>query len=44
MWVSVGNGRKVKTKLYIATMDDMVRLMLQQQFYHMFLFGSKIGT
>jgi hypothetical protein len=25
-------------------MDDMVRFMLQQQFYHMFLFGNKVGT
>jgi hypothetical protein len=25
-------------------MDDMVRSMWQQQFYHMFLFINKIGT
>jgi hypothetical protein len=25
-------------------MDDMVKSMLQQQFYHMFLFGNKVGT
>jgi hypothetical protein len=25
-------------------MDDMVKFMLQQQFYHMFLFGNKVGT
>jgi len=25
-------------------MDDMVKFILQQQFYHMFLFGNKVGT
>lgn len=44
VWVSIGNGCKVKTYLYITNMDDMVRFMLQQQFYHMFLFGNKVGT
>ncbi len=37
------NGYKVKIDLYIATMDDMVRFLLQQQFYHMFLSNSKVG-
>jgi hypothetical protein len=36
MWVSVGIGRKVKTNLCTAIMDDMVRFVLQQQFYHIF--------
>jgi hypothetical protein len=44
MWVSAGNGCKVKIDLYTATMDDMVRFVLQQQFYHTFLFGSKAST
>jgi len=44
MWVFVGIGRKVKTNLCTAMMDDMVRFVLQQQFYHMFLSNSKIGT
>jgi hypothetical protein len=35
MWVFVNNGHKPKTNLYTTTMDDMVRSMLQQQFYHM---------
>ncbi len=40
MWVSVKNGYKVKSNLYIATMDDMVNPILQQV-YHLFLFGHK---
>jgi len=44
MWISVKNGYKVKSNLYIATMDDMVNPILQQV-YHLFLFGHKIvGT
>jgi hypothetical protein len=35
MWVFAKNGHKLKTNLYTTTMDDMVRSMLQQQFYHM---------
>ncbi len=30
MWVSTKNGCKVKINLYIVTMDDMVRSVLQQ--------------
>jgi hypothetical protein len=45
MWVFIKHGHKVKTDLYTAIMDAMsMRVVLQQQFYHMFLFGNKIGT
>jgi hypothetical protein len=45
MWVFAKNGRKVKTNLYTTTMDAMLmKSMLQQQFYCMFLFGNKTGT
>ncbi len=30
MWVFIKNGQNVKMDLYIATMDDMVRSLLQQ--------------
>jgi hypothetical protein len=32
------------TDLYTTTMDAMVRYVLQQQFYHMFLFDNKANT
>jgi hypothetical protein len=44
LWVFVGSGCKVKIYLYTTTMDDMVRLVLQQQFYHLFLSRSRVGT
>ncbi len=44
IWIFDGNGRKVRTYLYTTTMDDMVKYVLQQQFYHMFLFGNKTST
>jgi hypothetical protein len=44
MWIFDGNGHMVRTYLYTTTMDDMVKYVLQQQFYHMFLFGNEIGT
>jgi hypothetical protein len=30
MWIFIKNGHNVKMDLYIATMDDMVRSLLQQ--------------
>jgi len=40
MWVSTKNGYKVKSNLYIATMDDMVNPILQQV-YHFFCLAIK---
>jgi hypothetical protein len=42
MWVSIGNiGRKVKTNLYTATMDDMVRFVLLNIFIICFYLAVK---
>jgi hypothetical protein len=43
VWVFAENGHKVKTYLYFATMDDMVKSLQQQQFYHSLLFSHKVG-
>jgi hypothetical protein len=44
MWIFDGNGHKVRTYLYTTTMDDMVKYVLHQKIYHMFLFGNKTSA